>query len=54
MKRNGCILIMTTAVVTVVIAAWLLLTGGFMRVDDCLDAGGRWNQARGRCEGERL
>jgi hypothetical protein len=45
--RTAVVLLIAVAIVSLTFGYWLR---GFMAIDSCLDAGGRWNYERGFCE----
>ncbi len=47
------IIIVTVLLVAILAAAYFLYLSEFMKVDRCLDAGGRWNSELKQCEFER-
>lgn len=49
MKRSTLMKLAVFLVITAVLVMWLRHE---LRVDSCLDRGGRWNSAASVCEGE--
>lgn len=51
-RRIGCLIGLGAALLVSVAFAWWFFFSGFMAIDRCLDAGGRWADG-GYCEGAR-